>query len=121
MRNEDPFLGSSMNPLKEMEFKSYMDQGVFQLSNNLEEALSFVQSRYTSISQRVLDTTIIKSHNKSVSFIQCFSTIRLSDGYEELQMRKWSLRILYNVDEEIVIPLTLQQLDDDPRGKYLNK
>ena len=62
--------------------------------------------------------TIEKGHNRSLSFCEYFFTVRECDGYDELQLKGWSLVIQYNVDAEMIIPLELVPVDKVFAGKY---
>ena len=118
LQNKGSFTGSSFKPLNIIEFKSYINQGVFELTDNESTAKHFVKDDYSKHSHQLLDVIVEKARNLSVSFVWQFNTIRQSDGYEELQIGGWELVVRYNVNEEVVVPLTLEPIDDNNYGMY---
>lgn len=119
--NKNDFHGSTYQPLKQMEFNSFVKLNLFELSSDEIAAQKYLKEEYDKTSQPVMDVTIEKGHSISVSFIQFFHTIRQMDCYDELQLKGWSLLVKYNVDSEITIPLVLQPVDKDVRGMYIDK
>ena len=120
IRNKYRFSGSLSHEIREFCFKSYMHPDTFDLLKQQDKAEDFVMNTYKKECRLLLDTVIEKEHNFSCSFIELFYTIRQSDGYDELQLNGWELVVEYNVDGEAVIPLTINPVDKDPRGKYWN-
>ena len=118
LRNKVPFTGSSYRGSDEFEFKSYLDHETVNLSNIKKQDIEFWRKEYPKRCHQLLDLTIEKGHNLSISFWECFFTIKESDGYEELQLKGWNLVIQYNIDAELTIPLELIPVDKDTAGKY---
>ena len=118
--NKSEFHGSTYQPLKQMEFKSFVKQGVFELTSDENKAQNFLKEEYQKSSLPIMDLTIEKGHSFSISFVQFFHTIHQMDCYDELQLHGWTLRVLYNVDSEAIIPIELRPVDKDPRGMYSN-
>ena len=118
--NKSEFHGSTYQPLKQMEFKSFVKQGVFELTSDENEAQKFLKEDYHKLSLAIMDLTIEKGHSLSISFVQFFHTIHQMDCFDELQLHGWTLRVLYNVDSEAIIPIELRPVDKDPRGMYSN-
>ena len=82
------------------------------------ELLESWRKDYPKRCHQLLDLTIEKGHNLSISFWEYFFTIKESDGYEELQLKGWNLIIQYNIDAELTIPLELIPVDKNAAGKY---
>ena len=120
LRNKAPFTGSSYKGSDELEFKSYLDHETVDLSNLKKQDIEFWRKEYPKRCHQLLDLTIEKGHNLSISFWEYFFTIRESDGYEELQLKGWNLVIQYNIDAELTIPLELIPVDKNAAGKYLH-
>jgi len=120
LRNKYSFTGTVSNEINVLRFKLYMHPETFELSQQQNEAEDFVAHVFQEKCKPILDTTIEKGHNFSCSFIQLFHTIRQSDGYDDLQLHGWELVVEYNVDSEVVFPLTLNPVDKEPSGKYWN-
>lgn len=118
LRNRGSFTGSATKPLKAIELKSYLPQGVFELTNDHAVTKHFVKDIYPTLSHQLLDMTIEKGRNVSISFVWFLETVHECDGWEDLQIEGWELVAQYNVDEEVAIPFSLMPLDDDKRGKY---
>ncbi len=119
LTNATPFFGSTDKPKKKMEFKTYIHQGKFELNDEVRQLLGFIKNDYPKLCQSLLDMTIERGHTTSMSFVQYFETIRESDGNEDLQLSGWNLVAQYNVDGEVVIPLTLNPIDlKNHRGFY---
>lgn len=118
--NKSEFHGSTYQPLKQMEFNSCIKQGVFELTSDENKAQKFLKEEYHKSSLPIMDMTIEKGHSLSISFVQFFHTIRQMDCYDELQLHGWTLRVLYNVDSEAMIPIELWPVDKDTRGMYSN-
>lgn len=118
--NKREFYDSTYQPLKQMEFKSFVKQGVFELTSDENKAQKFLKEEYHKSSLPIMDLTIEKGHSLSISFVQFFHTIHQMDCYDELQLHGWMLRVLYNVDSEAIIPIELRPVDKDPRGMYSN-
>lgn len=117
--NKREFHGTTFQPLKQMEFKSFIKQSLFELSSDETVAQKYLKEDYNKYSLSIMDTTIENGYNLSVSFVQFFHTIRQMDGYDELPLKGWALLVKYNVDSEVTIPFELHPLDKDTRGKYL--
>ena len=60
----------------------------------------------------VIDFTIEKDGQKSMSFLGGFHTIHESDGYEELPLNHWSIMVKYNIDEVEIIPIKMTVIGD---------
>lgn len=118
LKNKNTFTGSSMNPKKLLEFKSYIHQDIFELTDKAKEADDFLKHYYAGNSRPLLDLIIDNGHNLSVSFVQSFCSVREPDGYDDLQTRGWELVVQYNVDDEVSLPLTLHPLDVDNHRMY---
>lgn len=118
LRNKKHFTGPSSEAYKELEFKSYLDQDTINLSSLKKEDITFWKKEYPKRCHQVIDVTIEKGHNLSLSFCEYFFTVRECDGYDELQLKGWSLVIQYNVDAEMIIPLELVPVDKVFAGKY---
>lgn len=120
LRNKTPFTGSSYIGSDELEFKSYLDYDTVNLSNVKKKDIELWRKEYPKRCHQLLDLTIEKGLNQSISFWEYFFTIRESDGYEELQLTGWSLVIQYNIDAELIVPLELIPVDKNAAGKYLH-
>ncbi len=118
LRNKTPFTGSSYIGSNELEFKSYIDYDTINLSEFKKQDIELWRKEYPKRCHQLLDLTIGKGHNHSISFYEYFFTIRESDGYEELQLTGWSLIIQYNIDAELTVPLELIPVDKNAAGKY---
>lgn len=118
LRNKNSFTGSVDKPLKELEFRSCMSQGIFELVGDKNKSLTFVRDEYPKERRNILDMTVEKGYTNSISFVQYFYTIRQCDGYDELQLNGWSLVVEYNVDGYLELPLDLKPVDVKPEGKY---
>ena len=118
IRNQNAFYGSTYEPKNELAFRSYIKQGIYELKSDEELAVRFVKEEYDKHSKPVLDMVVEKEHTVSISFVWYHETIRESDGYEELQLYDWSIVVQYNIDDEVVFPITLTPVDADASGKY---
>ena len=118
LRNKKHFTGTCSETFKELEFKSYLDQDTINLTSLKKEDIAFWKKEYPHKCHQVIDVTIEKGHNLSLSFCEYFFTVRECDGYDELQLKGWSLVIQYNVDAEMIIPLELVPVDKVFAGKY---
>ncbi len=118
LRNKGAFTGSSSTPLKVIELKSYLSQGIFELTDDKMAAERFVKNTYSTLSHPLMDMTIEKDHNVSVSFVWYLETVHECDGWEDLQIGGWELVVQYNVNGEAKVPFNLIPLDDDKIGNY---
>lgn len=118
LRNQTPFFGTTDNPRNEMEFKTYMPLGVFELNSDADMSYRFVIDDFNKTNHSLLDMVVEKDHTISMSFVQYFKTIRECDGCDELQLKGWSLVVQYNVNGEVSIPLILKPIDLNAQGKY---
>lgn len=118
LRNKGAFTGSATKPMKELELKTYLPQGVFELTNDYAAANHFLKDKYSTLSHQLLDMAIEKGRNVSVSFVWFLETVHECDGWEDLQIEGWELVVQYNIDDEAAIHFSLIPLDDDNRGKY---
>lgn len=118
LRNKEQFTGTIGEAYKELEFKSYLDHDTINLTSLKKEDIAFWKKEYPKRCHRIIDVTIEKGHNLSLSFFEYFFSVRECDGYDELQLKGWSLVIQYNVDAEMIIPLELVPVDKVIAGNY---
>lgn len=118
LRNQTPFFGTTDNPKNEMEFKSYMTLGDFEIDSDVDKSYRFVKEDYNKLNHAILDMVIEKDHTISMSFIQYLKTIKECDGSDDLQLKGWCFVVQYNVNDEVSIPLTLKPVDINAQGKY---
>ena len=119
LKNKHDFTGSSSRPLKSIEFKTYVRQGVFELYDNRDYIDDFLRTEYWKERVSLTDMVVEQDRNVSISFIQAIDTIRESDGSDELRIKDWHLVVQYNIDDEVEIPLILKPLDSDVQGNYI--
>lgn len=120
LKNKHDFTGSSSMPLKSIEIKTYYRQEAFELYDDREALDDFFSTGYWRERNSLTDMVVEQNRNISISFVQAIDTIRESDGCDELQIKGWHLVVQYNINDEVVIPLTLTPVDSDKQGKYIS-
>lgn len=120
LKNKHVFTGSSSMPLKSIEIKSYYKQEAFDLYDNRDAIDDFFRTGYWQERNSLTDMVVEQNRNISMSFVQAIDTIRTSDGCDELQIKGWHLVVEYNINDEVIIPLTLTPVDSDKQGKYIS-
>lgn len=120
LKNKRNFTGSSSKSFNFIEFKTYIRQGVFELYDNREYIDDFFSTEFWKERSSLIDMIVERDRNVSVSFVQSIDTISEPDGYDELYTKGWCLVVQYNIDDEVIIPLTLTPVDPDKQGKYID-
>lgn len=119
IKNKFDFLGSVSHPKKELSFKSFITQGILDINSvdSDEFKRKIKEELFIGEESKVLDYKIDKEEQKSISLVGGFNTIRECDGYCECPINNWFLKVTYNIDEYIEVPISLTMLGE--RGYFL--
>lgn len=111
--NYNDFTGNVSQPMCKLPLSSFISQGILDIEKiKVDEFEKMVISTFKTEKNSIIDFTIEKDGQKSLSFIGGFYTIHESDGYEELPMNHWSIMVNYNIDEVEIIPIKMTVIGD---------
>ena len=117
INNSTTFVGNVSQPKSDLLLPFFVPQGVLELNQIAVEKFKhkvFILSQNKNY--RVLDYKIEKDEQKSFSCVGVFCTIRECDGYCECPINNWFLKVTYNIDEYIEVPISLTMLGE--RGYF---
>lgn len=106
--NKEDFMGSIFNSRNFLGLHSFLQYQLLDIDacslDSFEEKLRELDSS----SMRILDYYIDKDHQISLSMAFSFCVIQEMDGYMDLPISGWSLKIEYNISETVLVPLEIE-------------
>lgn len=110
--NKRPFYGTPIKGKDRLLLKYFIEQNIIDIAKiNQNKYLKQIETLYNSRRNSVMDLSFKKHDQRSVSFNGAIFTIRESDGYDELQTTGWSLKISFNINEVLVVPIEMRIID----------
>lgn len=106
--NKEDFIGSSYNGRNDMDLRSFLQYQLLDIDTCTLDSFEEKLRELDSSSMRVLDYYIDKDHQISLSIVSSFCVIREMDGYMDLPISGWSLKIEYNVSDSVSVPLEIK-------------
>ena len=120
MYRKDSFAGSLFKERNQLELVGYIPYKLCDIDNMTNEEFKLFSKENNKSSTKVLDLHINKDEQLSMSFIGTIVTIREMDGYMELPENKWSIKIEYNISDEVIVPVGLIKANGASVGYYYN-
>lgn len=116
--NKDSFAGSLFKERNQLELVGYIPYKLCDIDNMTNEEFKLFSKENNKSSTKVLDLHINKDEQLSMSFIGTIVTIREMDGYMDLPENKWSIKIEYNISDEVIVPVELIKANGASVGYY---
>ena len=91
-----------------MDLRSFLQYQLLDIDTCTLDSFEEKLRELDSSSMRVLDYYIDKDHQISLSIVSSFCVIREMDGYMDLPISGWSLKIEYNVSDSVSVPLEIK-------------
>lgn len=106
--NKDRFTGNFSKEERELKLLSFIDYGTLDINRiSVGDYRDRVVEAFDKEKKPVMDYNILKNSQISISFMGQITTIRECDGNIELPVNHWSLKVSFNVDEAVEIPIVL--------------
>lgn len=106
--NKDRFTGNVSKEERELKLLSFIDYGTLDINRiSVGDYRDRVVEAFDKEKKPVMDYNILKNSQISISFMGQITTIRECDGNIELPVNHWSLKVSFNVDEAVEIPIVL--------------
>ena len=67
---------------------------------------------------KIIDTKIAKGEQKSISFVGGIYTTREPDGNADLPIKNWKINLLYNIEDEVSIPIEAEIAKGNVNGYF---
>lgn len=116
--NKDNFSDSLFKESNEIELVGYVPYKICDIDSMTNEKFNVFSKEINQSSTKVLDLHINKNEQISMSFVGTIATIREMDGYMELPENKWSIKIEYNISDEVIAPVELIKANGARAGYY---
>ena len=116
--NNDSFSGSLFKESNEIELVGYIPYKLCDIDSMTNEEFKLFSKERNKSSTKVLDLHINKDEQISMSFVGTIVTIREMDGYMDLPENKWSIKIEYNISDEVIVPVEMIKANGARVGYY---
>lgn len=105
LANEKNFTGN-YEEFDSIVLNSFVDYKLLDINKlSIKELATILENNYESHSTRLQDYTMVAESQISITFIGYLESGQYSDGYEDLTTSGWKLRMTYNVDGFMEVPL----------------
>lgn len=119
--NKETFTSIDYMESNEVPLRRAIRMNLFDLVKvKKSDFVSKITKIYELHSYPTTDLKIQSGEMKSISFIDGITTIRQSDGYDELPLYQWVLEVSYNTEESVKIPIKLEPIGE-VRGVYSSR
>ncbi len=107
LMNKEPFVGSCFKGSNKLELTGYIPYMLCDIDSMTNKDFEEFSKDVNKSSTKVVDLHINKDKQISMSFVGTIVTIREMDGYMDLPVYGWSIKIEYNISDEVIVPLEL--------------
>lgn len=117
--NDNDFIGPWMNPERHVKLTGYIPMehlDINAIPNSQYEGI--VTAALHEFGKKIIDTKLAKDEQKSISFVGGIYTTREPDGNTDLPIRNWNINILFNIEEEVSIPIEAEIAKGNVNGFF---
>lgn len=117
--NDNDFVGPWMNPERYVKLTGFIPMehlDINAIPNSQYEEI--VTKAIEEVGVKIIDTKIAKGEQKSISFVGGIYTTREPDGNADLPIRNWKINLLYNIEDEVSIPIEAEIAKGNVNGYF---
>ena len=117
--NDNDFVGPWMNPERYVKLTGFIPMehlDINAIPNSQYEEI--VTKAIEEVGVKIIDTKIAKGEHKSISFVGGIYTTREPDGNADLPIKNWKINLLYNIEDEVSIPIEAEIAKGNVNGYF---
>lgn len=117
--NDNDFVGPWMNPERYVKLTGFIPMehlDINAIPNSQYEEI--VTKAIEEVGVKIIDTKIAKGEQKSISFVGGIYTTREPDGNADLPIKNWKINLLYNIVDEVSIPIEAEIAKGNVNGYF---
>lgn len=117
--NDNYFVGPWMNPERYVKLTGFIPMehlDINAIPNSQYEEI--VTKAIKEVGVKIIDTKIAKGEQKSISFVGGIYTTREPDGNADLPIKNWKINLLYNIEDEVSIPIEAEIAKGNVNGYF---
>lgn len=117
--NDNDFVGPWMNPKRYVKLTGFIPMehlDINAIPNSQYEEI--VTKAIEEVGVKIIDTKIAKGEQKSISFVGGIYTTREPDGNADLPINNWKINLLYNIEDEVSIPIEAEIAKGNVNGYF---
>lgn len=117
--NDNDFVGPWMNPERYVKLTGFIPMehlDINAIPNSQYEEI--VTKAIEEVGVKIIDTKIAKGEQKSISFVGGIYTTREPDGNTDLPIKNWKINLLYNIEDEVSIPIEAEIAKGNVNGYF---
>ena len=117
--NDNDFVGPWMNPERYVKLTGFIPMehlDINAIPNSQYEEI--VTKAIEEVGVKIIDTKIAKGEQKSISFVGSIYTTREPDGNADLPIKNWKINLLYNIEDEVSIPIEAEIAKGNVNGYF---
>lgn len=117
--NDNDFVGPWMNPERYVKLTGFIPMehlDINAIPNSQYEEI--VTKAIEEVGVKIIDTKIAKGEQKSISFVGGIYTTREPDGNADLPINNWKINLLYNIEDEVSIPIEAEIAKGNVNGYF---
>lgn len=117
--NDNYFVGPWMNPERYVKLTGFIPMehlDINAIPNSQYEEI--VTKAIKEVGVKIIDTQIAKGEQKSISFVGGIYTTREPDGNADLPIKNWKINLLYNIENEVSIPIEAEIAKGNVNGYF---
>ncbi len=117
--NDNDFVGPWMNPERYVKLTGFIPMehlDINAIPNSQYEEI--VTKAIEEVGVKIIDTKIAKGEQKSISFVGSIYTTREPDGNTDLPIKNWKINLLYNIEDEVSIPIEAEIAKGNVNGYF---
>lgn len=117
--NDNDFVGPWMNPERYVKLTGFIPMehlDINAIPNSQYEEI--VAKAIEEVGVKIIDAKIAKGEQKSISFVGGIYTTREPDGNADLPIRNWKINLLYNIEDEVSIPIEAEIAKGNVNGYF---
>ena len=117
--NDNDFVGPWMNPERYVKLTGFIPMehlDINAIPNSQYEEI--VTKAIEEVGVKIIDTKIAKGEQKSISFVGGIYTTREPDGNADLPIKNWKINLLYNIEDEVSIPIEAEIAKGNVNGYF---
>ena len=117
--NDNDFVGPWMNPERYVKLTGFIPMehlDINAIPNSQYEEI--VTKAIEEVGVKIIDTKIAKGEQISISFVGSIYTTREPDGNADLPINNWKINLLYNIEDEVSIPIEAEIAKGNVNGYF---
>ena len=117
--NDNDFVGPWMTPERYVKLTGFIPMehlDINAIPNSQYEEI--VTKAIEEVGVKIIDTKIAKGEQKSISFVGGIYTTREPDGNTDLPIKNWKINLLYNIEDEVSIPIEAEIAKGNVNGYF---